>query len=147
MASSTPFSAEQKYSPESFLRAVNLKVFPEARIFPSFVQVILGVGFPLAAQWNITSSPSMTVWSDGSVVKPDETKMVKRNTLSKNLNADNTAIFRLNVQYCSGIPQHYTRGIPTHCAREARTLHITSEATCLSKMHACKCKMQVNYTK
>lgn len=108
MASSTPFSAEQKYSPESFLRALNLKVFPEASIFPSFVQVILGVGFPLAAQWNITSSPSMTVWSDGSVVKPDETKMVKRNTLSKNLNADNTAIFRLNVQYCSGIPQHYT---------------------------------------
>ena len=147
MASSTPFSAKQKYSPESFLRALNLKVFPEASIFPSFVQVILGIGFPLAAQWNITSSPSMTVWSDGSVVKPDETKMVKRNTLSKNLNADNTAIFRLNVQYCSGIPQHYTRGIPTHCAREARTLHITSEATCLSKMHACKCKMQVNYTK
>ena len=50
MASSTPFSAEQKYSPESFLRAVNLKVFPESSIFPSFVQVILGIGFPLAAQ-------------------------------------------------------------------------------------------------
>ena len=79
IATFIPFSAEHQYSPESFLLAVNLNVFPEVTVFPSLIHVILGVGFPVVVQWNVVSSPSFTVWSDGTVVKLGETATIERN--------------------------------------------------------------------
>ena len=46
----SPFSAEHKYFPESFRLVSKLSVSPVARIFPSFIQVILGFGYPEAVQ-------------------------------------------------------------------------------------------------
>jgi len=38
-------------------------------VSPSLVQVILGGGFPIAEQRNVTTTPSMRVWSAGLAVK------------------------------------------------------------------------------
>ena len=51
-------------------------MYPDATVFPSFIQVIFGIGFPVALQWNVALSPSVTVLSTGFVTKlgPTETK-------------------------------------------------------------------------
>ena len=44
-----------------------LSVTPLATVFPSLIHVIFGVGFPVALQWNVAVSDSITVWSVGVV--------------------------------------------------------------------------------
>jgi len=36
---------------------------------PSLSHVIVGVGLPMALQWNVVSSPSFTLWLPGLLVK------------------------------------------------------------------------------
>ena len=69
IARPSPFSAEHQYFPERFLLVSKLSGSPLPTVFPSLIHVILGVGFPMAAQWNIVSSSSLTVWLIGIVVK------------------------------------------------------------------------------
>jgi len=68
-----PLSAEHQYSPEWFLKASKLRVFPVATVLSSLTHVIFGRGLPMAEQWNTTSSFSVTVWSAGSLVKLGKT--------------------------------------------------------------------------
>ena len=44
-------------------------MFPEATVFPSTSQVIVGVGLPVAEQYNVVSSFSRTVWLSGTSTK------------------------------------------------------------------------------
>ena len=46
-----------------------LSITPLATVFSSLIHVIFGVGFPVALQWNVAVSDSITVWSAGVVVK------------------------------------------------------------------------------
>ena len=65
----SPLSAEHRYSPDWFRLAENLSSSPWPTVFPSFIHVIVGVGFPVAAQRNIASLSSRTVRLLGVDVK------------------------------------------------------------------------------
>ena len=69
IARPSPFSAEHQYLPEWFLLVSRLSGFPLPTVFPSLIHVICGAGFPVAAQWNIVWSSSLTVWLIGTVIK------------------------------------------------------------------------------
>ena len=68
-ATFSPFSTEHQYVPDLVLFAENLNVSPKATVIPSLIHVIFGAGFPVAVQWRVVSSPSLTVWSTGFEVK------------------------------------------------------------------------------
>ena len=78
MAFPSPFSAEHPYSPACPLDDVNPSMLSLPTICPSFVQVIFGVGFPVAAQCKVATTPSTTVWSAGLLVQLGETGGVKQ---------------------------------------------------------------------
>jgi len=60
-----------------------LSMSPVSTVFPSLIHFIVGVGFPVAAQWNVAWSPSTTVWLTGLVIKLGET-MIGKEILVKN---------------------------------------------------------------
>ena len=66
---SKPFSAKHQYLPVCLLRALKVSLFPVSTVFPSFIHVIFGVGFPVAVQWKVTSWFSMIISSAGLVIK------------------------------------------------------------------------------
>ena len=70
-----PLSAQHQYSPVSFLDAFKFRMVPLPTVFPSLVHVITGTGLPIAAQWNVVSSASVTVRSLGNFVKLGGTEM------------------------------------------------------------------------
>ena len=69
IASPSPFLAKHQYFPESFLLVSKPRVSPSATELPSFIHVIVGVGFPVAVQRKVTFIPSTTVWLLGLAVK------------------------------------------------------------------------------
>ena len=78
---SKPFSAKHQYLPEWILLALKLSVSPLATVFPSFIHVMFGSGFPVAAQWKITCSLSMMVLLDGLADKLGGTIDITSNKL------------------------------------------------------------------
>ena len=50
---------------------------PSATVFPSLVHVIFGVGFPVAAHWKVSMSPSTTILSGGLRIILGGSKNVK----------------------------------------------------------------------
>lgn len=65
----TPFQAMHLYLPcccREMLTIVNLFPWYKTAGFPSFLQVMFGVGPPVALQWNITLLFSTTVWLEGA---------------------------------------------------------------------------------
>ena len=81
MADPKPLSAEHQYSPERFLNATKLNVFPVPIDLPSLNHEIFGVGLPMAPQWKEASSPSWTDWLAGRLWKYDRTAKVKEKML------------------------------------------------------------------
>ena len=73
----TPLSAKHQYFPESFFLVSKLSVSPVTTVFPSLIHFIVGVGFPVASQWNIAWSASITVLLAGLVIKLGETTIEK----------------------------------------------------------------------
>ena len=62
------FLAMHVYVPEAFRHAFNIRFSPVPIVIPSFIHNIFGIGLPMAAQCNFTSSFSRTVWLDGRVI-------------------------------------------------------------------------------
>ena len=81
MADPKPLLAEHQYSPERFLNATKLNVFPVPIDLPSLNHEIFGVGLPMAPQWKEASSPSWTDWLAGRLWKYDRTAKVKEKML------------------------------------------------------------------
>ena len=81
MADPKPLSAEHQYSPERFLNATKLNVFPVPIDLPSLNHEIFGVGLPMALQWKEASSPSWTDWLAGRLWKYDRTAKIKEKML------------------------------------------------------------------
>ena len=79
---SNPLSAKHEYFPELVLLALKLSVCPVATVFPFLIQVIFGVGLPVATHWNVASSSSSMVRLLGRVVKLGATAMNKNTAYS-----------------------------------------------------------------
>ena len=62
------FFAMHVYVPETFRHAFKVRFSPVPIVIPSFIHNICGIGLPMAAQCNFTSSFSRTVWLDGRVI-------------------------------------------------------------------------------
>jgi len=67
-ASLKPLSAEHQYFPDLSLLASKLSLSPVPTVFPSLIHVTLGVGFPVAEQWNVALEDSKIVWLAGGLV-------------------------------------------------------------------------------
>ena len=72
--------AEHQYFPESFFEAAKVRLFAAPTVIPSLIHVILGVGFPVAAQLKTTFSFSVTVWSLGLMMKLGTTVIKQRDS-------------------------------------------------------------------